>query len=176
MPVDPGAYCDVTDLRKGDIPLPPFMGDGSSYVNGAAEEIDAAIGHTYVTPVELDPDTNPGERPAFLLLKKINWLLASGRLVLDLAAAGEDADLHAYGRHMLKEGLGLLSQVSDGEIVLTGAELVPPPEGEEGVSTGPSIHNEDSESLVQSFYDRHNYTKPLELIATPAEPYGAVNE
>jgi hypothetical protein len=150
------------------------MGDGAKYVDGAAEEIDAALGGIYVTPISIDIEANPEQRPAFLLLKKINWLLASGRLVLDLAAPGENADLHAYGRRMLDEGLALLGQVAAREIVLTGAELIPPPPGEEDSPTGPTIHNEDDVSLVESFYTRHNpYTMPVPSLRPP-EPYGNV--
>jgi hypothetical protein len=164
------AYCTVNDLRKGDIPLPSYMGDGQKYVDGAADEIDAALGHIYVTPIALDPATKPEQRPASLLLKKINWLLASGRLVLDLAAAGENTDLHAYGRQMLTEGLMYLQQLTKGEIVLTGAAPIPVPEGQEKSFSGPAIFNEDPESLVEAFYTRHNGTL---LPAAPAAPYGA---
>lgn len=172
MPVNPNAYCDITDLRKGDIPLPGYMGDGSKYVDGAAEEIDAAIGHIYVTPVVLDPDAKPTDRPASLMLKKINWLLASGRLVLDLAAASENQNQHAYGMGMLKEGLALLAKVQSGEIVLTGAAPIPVDSAtQEGVFTGPAVFNEDEQSLVQSFYDRHNPNIPAASLLPP-QPYG----
>lgn len=174
MPASQSAYCSVADLRYGDIVLATYMGDGGKYVDGAAEEIDAAVGHIYVTPMLLD-SADQKQRPAALLVKKINWLLASGRLVLDLAAAGEDSDLHAYGRRMLDEGLALLKQVSSEEIVLVGAAPLPVPEGEEKNSTGPAIYNEDAESLVESFYERFNPYRnpPFQYPPLPAEPYGA---
>lgn len=169
-------YCGTDDLRKGDIRLPAYMGDGQQYVDRAAEEIDAVIGHTYVTPVVIDVVGHPEYRPTFLLLKKINWLLASGRLVLDLAAAGEDSDLHAYGRSMLREGLDLLTKLSESEIVLTGAEKLTPPEGQTSPATGPIISNLDPASRVEQFYI--DMAPPVLLPYPPVEyvshipPYG----
>lgn len=159
-----GAYCGTEDLRKGDIPLPSYMGDGSSYITQAAEQIDATIGMTYVTPVEFDVEAHPEHRPAFLMLKNINMLIASGRLILDLAIAGESDNMHAYGLGMLKEGLALLEKLGGGEIVLVGAEPIPVPEGEQGSFTGPMILNEDAESLVEGFYKR----------TAPGYPYGVL--
>lgn len=170
MPVVVGAYCELGDLRKGDLPLPGFMGDGTSFVVGAAEEIEAALGHIYVTPFNVGAGTDL-TRPSILTLKKINWLIASGRLVLDLAASGENNDLHSYGKRMLEEGLLMLAQLAAGEMVLDGAptpatedpELEPSP-------TGPVIYNEDSESLVKSFYDNANPYVPWR--SDVASPYG----
>lgn len=167
MPLVSGAYCGLEDLRKGDLPLPAYMGDGTNYVKGAAEEIDAALGHIYVTPFTVGPGTQL-TRPAILILKKVNWLLASGRLVLDLAASGEENDLHAYGKQMLNEGLLMLSQLATGQMLLEGAPVPETPE-EEPSPTGPFIMNEDEESFVQSFYDRHNYYTPVRLDAP--DPY-----
>lgn len=147
-------YCGTVDLRKGDIRLPSYMGDGQQYVDRAAEEIDAAIGHTYVTPVEIDLEDEPQYRPTVLLLKKVNWLLASGRLVLDLAASGEDSDLHAYGRQMLNEGLLHLTKLGEGEIVLAGAERIKVRGDDTGLQsrTGPLISNVDEVSRVEQYY------------------------
>ncbi len=152
-----GAYCNVTDLRYGDIPLPAYVGDGSKYVLAAAEEIDAQLGHIYVTPIVFNLVNKPQQRPSYLLIKKINWLLASGRLVIDLAAAGENTALQAYGEHMLKEALGILLQISQGDAILD-ADLVPESDDDDDDDddsrfTGPIIFNADSESLVESFYN-----------------------
>lgn len=156
MPTNPGVYAAVTDLRKGDIPLPSYMGDGSSYINEAADEIDAQLGHIYVTPLVIE--ATAANRPSILLLKKINWLLASGRLILDMAAASESTALHSYGNSMLKEGLTLLAQIGTGDIVLAGATRIDSGDTEKSF-TGPAIFNEDPSSLVQDFYDSHNPNK-----------------
>lgn len=144
------AYSTKEDLRIGDIRLPVRLGDGSSFVEDAADEIDAQIGHIYVTPITL-PDI-PANRPAILLLKKINNLIASGRLILDMAASAEDRTLHAYGYNMLKEGLSLLTMIQNRDIVLTAADQIDTDGDGEKSPTGPMIFNEDPESLVKGYY------------------------
>ena len=167
------AYCTVDDLLIGDIPLADKYGDGTSFVNMAADEIDSQIGHIYVTPVVFDestPEKAARVRPSKLLLKKLNYLFASGRIVLDMAAGGEDDNLHAYGKRLLDEALRLLSMVSDGRIELVDAPLIVP---EEVVAqdTGPMITNEDPYSLVQGFYDRFYKDHVYPVMPVPMRPY-----
>lgn len=143
------AYSEVTDLRHGDIPLQTQHGTGEGFVQDAADDIDAQVGHIYVTPIIVIDI--PANRPTRLLLKKINNLLASGRLLLDMAAAAEDDNLHSYGLQMLKEGMELLRRVSTGEVILAGATNL------DGNSDAPerlSISNEDPYSMVEGFYRR----------------------
>lgn len=167
------AYCEVGNLLTGDIRLAGKYGDGSQFVQLAADEIDSQIGHKYVTPVVFDESTPEAvalARPAKLLLKKINILLASGRIVLDMAAGGEDRDLHAYGANMVKEALGLLKCVQDGDILLTGAPLLT--EEATNENTAVSIVQEDAESLVAGFYTR--YSTPVAdfpFTIAPLRPY-----
>lgn len=160
------AYCDPEDLLKGDIPWPSRFGDGTSMINLAAEQIDSMIGHIYVTPVDIlvPPSEN---RPSQLLLKHINILLASGRMVLDMAAGGEDNDLHAYGQRLLEEALNMLAKIVKGEIQLSGATRI----DEAKSQTGPMITNEDAESLVEAFYTRMRPDVCRGLLVPPA-PYG----
>lgn len=153
MAVPSGAYSDTVDLLHGDIPLPQRHGDGAGMVTAAAEDIDSQIGHIYVTPIQVNPD--PKNRPTRLLLKKINNYIASGRLLLDMAAAGEDNDLHAYGRSLLTQGLELLAKIAEQEITLTGCETI----AGDVQQKPPSklfIINQDPESLVEGFYRRTN--------------------
>lgn len=159
------AYSTKDDLLTGDIPMPDRFGDGTKFVDMAADEIDGQIGHIFVTPIELED--LPVNRPARLLLKKINNLIASGRIITDMAAAGEDRDLHAYGRSLLLEGLDLLNRLSAGRIDIPGAAPLP---GTELDSTGPTIQNEDPESLVEGFYRQVSHGEirgPL----SPLRPY-----
>lgn len=166
------AYCDKTDLLTGDIPLAGKYGDGQSFVNFAADEIDGQIGHIYISPIVFDESTPvkvAAVRPAKLLLKKINILLASGRIILDMAAGGEDSDLHAYGRSMLREGIDLLKQITTGRIELTGAPLiviVTP-----GENSAVSIHQDDPYSLVEGFYTRYSSGYALPGRQAPMRPY-----
>lgn len=167
------AYCTKSDLRKGDIPLAAQYGDGTSLVNQASDEIDAHIGHLYVTPVTFADPLPATHRPSQLMLKNINILLASGRLILDMAAGGEDNSLHAYGRSMWSEGNQLLKRIASGEIELVGAEKVPE-EAPLSQNSGPIIVNEDPESLVAGFYQ--NYRGPgaggMSIPVRPVRPYG----
>lgn len=173
------AYCTKDDLLIGDIPLAAKYGDGSSFVNLAADEIDGEIGHRYETPVEFDettPEAVKRSRPSKLLLKKINLLLASGRIILDMAAAGEDRQLQQYGASMWKEAVELLEKICDGKVMLMGAPLLGGDTDDQNDNTRVSIHQDDPYSLVQNFYDR--YSTPLyPYVPTypgqmpPARPY-----
>lgn len=154
-------YSSKDDLLLGDIPLPPRFGDGTKFVQMATDEIDSQIGHIYVTPIDLED--LPVNRPARLLLKKINNFIASGRMILDMSLAGEDSELQAYGRSLLREGLDLLNKISTGKIELPAIKI-------EGgtVNDGPMIFNEDPESLVEGFYQVYSHGIPR---ITPLRPY-----
>ena len=169
------AYCVVADLLTGDIPLAGKYGNGTAFVNLAADEIDGQIGHIYVTPVVFDESTIEKAarvRPAKLLLKKINTLLASGRIILDMAAGGEDANLHAYGKSMKDEAILLLNMITTGKIVLTDAPVLA--EDVDNQNTGPSISNEDPVSLVESFYTSRQGVWPIGASPLPVAFYDEV--
>ena len=166
------AYCVKTDLLTGDIPLAAKYGDGQGMVNLAADEIDAEIGHSYKTPVdfdalEVDEASTAAVRPSKLLLKKINQLLASGRILMDQAAGGEDRALQAYGKSMWKEATDLLEAICSGKIQLQvpmiGDDSDTPVE-----NSKLSLVNADGYSLVQTFYDR--YSTPLYPVPPPSVP------
>jgi hypothetical protein len=148
-------YCEPTDLLIGDIPLAGKYGDGEGRVDFAADEIDSMIGHKYVVRVVVDDI--PANKPTILLLKKINVLLASGRIILDQAAGTENNNLHSYGKSMLDEGMSLLKMICNGEILLIGAELVP---GADAPNDTITVIQEDQYSLVGGFYDRFQSAFP----------------
>ena len=163
-----GAYCATEDLRLGDIrPMVPK----EDYVKNGAEEIDAALGSLYITPIVIDGSVAKN-RPAILTLKKINWLLASGRAILDMAAAGENTSQHAYGMGMLKEGLAMLAQIVGEDMLLVGAPLLPEEDDGQKDYTGPLIQNEDPESLVESFYQRGTELFTYPFGRAQPQPYG----
>lgn len=137
-------------------------------IRSQADDIDAQLGHIYQTPIVV-PD-EPKYRPTLLLLKKINNLLASGRLMLDMSAAGEDDNPNAYGMQMLREGLALLGQIQSGSIILAGAPRIDESTG----APGPLIHNEDSVSLVEQFYNP-TLRQQLSLFAIDRGPYAGNN-
>jgi len=163
------AYCAPADLLIGDIPLAGKYGNGTAFVQLAADEIDSQIGHIYITPIVFNESTPllvAKVRPAKLLLKKINTLLASGRILLDMAAGGEDDNLHAYGQSLVAEALVLLTKLMHRDIILTDAPLLPDEELRE--NTAATIIQEDDYSLVGAFYDRMqnpSYFKPAPIAA-----------
>lgn len=157
------SYCETTDLLVGDIPLPKGLRP-QQYVDSAANEIDMNIGFIYETPVNIAEDS-PVVRPARLLLRETCVKLASGRLILAMSTVAQRTELHAYGKRLVDEALAVLARIAAGEIILTGATPVPSDESDTNF-TGPQIHNVDSESNVEAFYDR---------IANPRYVFGPVD-
>ena len=165
-------YCTKDDLLTGDIPLAGKYGDGTAFVQLAADEIDAQIGHIYVTPVVFDEDTPEKVakvRPSKLLLKKINTLLASGRIVLDMAAGTEDDRLHAYGKSMHDEAILLLNMLSSRDILLVDAPKIEDEADDE--NTAVSVIQADPYSLVEGFYVRYGQTHLAPVLPLPMRPY-----
>lgn len=153
-------YSAVEDLLTGDIPTPAQL-DPGKFVQDAADEIDSKIGFRYATPVNLAQL----KRPAQLLLKRLNNILASGRLLLAATASGEQNELHAYAASLITEAQIALQQIVDGQILLQDADLADP--NAQVLVTTPLIGNKDSESNVEAFYDR---------IANPAYSFGLFGE
>ncbi len=143
-------YCTTEDLLIGSIPTPAYI-NKQKFVDDAADEIDSNLGARYVTPIVLT-ESIPAQRPFALMLKRINAHLASGRLILAAAAGGEDSDLHAYGRSLVREATDALRQLSNGDPVIPGAA---PADGSGSTPLGdvPIIVNGDPYSQVDGFYD-----------------------
>ena len=145
------AYCEVVDLLIGDIPTPAYL-DKQKFVDDAGDEIDSWLGARYVTPIVLQ-ESLPAQRPSFLMLKRINAHLASGRLLLSAATGGEDTDLHRYGWQLIQDALAALRSLVAGEPVLVGAQ----PADTSGMASSegsiPLITNGDPYSQVDGFYE-----------------------
>lgn len=122
--------------------------DLKSYFDDAADEIDAAIGFIYKTPVTTGADGGSLPRPVSLILKRINRYLASGRYIMAVASGGEDNGLHAYGLSLVKEATQALTGIASGANELT-AERIPDPN--EARRT-PAIQNAEAQSNVDAFY------------------------
>lgn len=147
---DGPAYCEVTDLLVGNVPLPAYV-DAQKFVDDAADEIDTHICQLYLTRVDVTDPTDTS-RVAKLFLKRVNAHLASGRLLLSVAAPEEQKQLHAYAKSMVAESLLALEGVESGEYILEGAI---PAEGLTEVPQSKAlISNLDPESQVEAFYDR----------------------
>lgn len=157
------AYCQTTDLLTGNIPTPAYMSP-QKFVDDAADEIDSKIGFVYETPVDIS-DVSPVVRPARLLLKRINVFLATGRLLMAAASAGEDVSLHAYAKKMVDDATTALDAIFAGDLVIEGATLLNP--ASEDATKAPMWSNPDIESAVDSFYGQ--------LIPTNAATSSRVN-
>jgi len=146
-------YSAVEDLVTGSIPLPTYL-DVPGAVQDATDEIDSRIGLIYKTPVDMSED-GPVSRPGRLLLKRIANFLASGRLLLQVAAPGEQTELHAYAKSLVDEAHAGIEAICNGTIALEGAEQV---ELEQRRSNTPLIANVDPSSNVEDFYNK--FTTP----------------
>lgn len=153
------SYCLVTDLLTGNIPTPALL-TPQKFVDDAADEIDSYLGQKYTTPLVL-LSTDPAQRPGYLLLKRINSHLATGRLILAVSAGGEDKNLNAYGKSLVDESIAALQELTEGNYVIVGA--LPLPGDTVGNSNSPLIFNVDDSSAVEDFMDR--------LINPPLVPY-----
>lgn len=145
-------YCKADDLLLGNIPRPPSQSqnDAQKYVDQAAEEIDAALGFKYQTPLVFD-ENNATQRPSRLLIKKINVHIATGRLLMAADAAGSDDQVHQYAKYILETGTQALQMIVNGDVELVG----PQPINATGSSaSGPRVFSGDTESNVEAFYDR----------------------
>jgi hypothetical protein len=145
-------YSAVEDLLVGATALPKALVP-QMYVDDAANEIDSIIGFIYKTPVDIS-ETSTAVRPVRLLLKRLNNHLATGRLITAMSSNSQRTDLQPYGASLIREVLAVLQQIQSGDLVLDGAERVPPADGSVANPTGPQIFNVDSESQVEAFYDR----------------------
>jgi phage gp36-like protein len=138
-------YSTVDDLLLGDLQTSRTL-DKEQFVNDAADEIDSTIGSRYKVPIATANGTVAAH--SLLLLKRLNNHIATGRLILAVAAPNEQATLHAYGKDLLKNALEVLCKIRDGEVIIEGAEA------SDSLSTGvlgPVGINADAYSAVDTF-------------------------
>ena len=141
------AYSAPDDLLLGDLIVSESVGK-QKYVDDAADEINSAIGFLYTIPVVTDAQ---GVDPIVgMVLKRLNNWLATGRLIMALAAGGEDTNLHAYGLSLVTQAQATLAQIASGELKLPGA--APAPGTEDNRPEGASVSNVDEYSAVEAFY------------------------
>jgi phage gp36-like protein len=147
--VPDSTYSTVDDLLLGDMPVAVGFSK-QKFVNDAADELDSVVGRRYKTPLNV-ADDSPLPRHARLFVKRIANHIASGRLILALAAGGEDQALHAYGWSLVKGALDALEQIACGDYEIPGAEPLPGT-SEEAKNAGPTVKNVDATSGVEAFY------------------------
>lgn len=145
-------YCTEADLLISGVRLPQgSQVTSQSVISAAAEEIDAAIGMFYVTPITVE-ESDPEKRFDTLTLKRINAVLATGRMITSMATGGEQNRVQAYGEYLLRFGWGLLEQIQNGTIKLTSATPIEQTDSN-GTRRGPLLVTDNQQvSLVDSFY------------------------
>lgn len=143
------SYCADSELSPylGDVE-PPRDVTLKDWADMAADEMDSLLGQYYTLPIELS-EANPTQRADKLLLKKINAMLAAGRLITSMAVGGEGSTVHAYGNQLISDASKELARIAAGRTKLEGAELLP---DESKKQSGPMIANRDRHSFVDCFY------------------------
>lgn len=135
-------YCAPGDLLVGDMEFSSALSkDG--FIRDAADEMNSRLGFVYALPIV------GIAAHAVLLLKMINARLASGRLLMAIAAPAEDDSVHAYGQYLVKQAYDDLYAICNGQITLVGATTI--------VDANPnsaSITNVDDESAFDQFYNQ----------------------
>lgn len=142
-------YSEEGDLLVGDVLLPGGF-NKDKYIAEATDEIDSKLGFLYSLPIrgagEPPADLPPHEQ---LLLKVISNKLASGRLIMDVAMAGERQSVHAYGRRLVDEATNDLMQIANGVVEIHAVRLETAVAQE--ASKIPTVRNQDEESLLLGF-------------------------
>ena len=132
-------YCEIEDvlIHFGDLQLEADV-NLYSYINAAADEMNAELGQKYEMPLDLSNAASFVEP----LLRKWNAQLAAGRYML--AHYAGDMAMQPYGRMLVETVLADILKAVD----LTG---VPVSEGSTGRSGGPVVQNYDEVSAVTAF-------------------------
>lgn len=147
-------YCDESDLLIGDITLGVAY-SRAEFIAAAADEMDSRIGVRYVLPL---PAVEQLNTVTGLILKRINAQLASGRLIMSVASAGEDDSLHAYGKYLVDQAMDDLLRIERGDIILRMSDdSIVDEVGAASAPDGPIITNRDEQSGVDTFYENFTY-------------------
>ena len=180
-------YSHPDDLLVGTNIALPRMLSREAFVRDAAREIDSRLGFRYRTPlrfmrtlptgerIEVDPSDPSTHTPTFLTIQRLSNNIASGRLLLAIAAPGEDNTLNAYAMKLLRDAEGIFSQIDSGKIAL---ELAPRDEVSETRGSRMRVAGPDPYSRVEGY---SNLRRPFAVDAEPLpmdqpgyvrDPYG----
>jgi hypothetical protein len=143
------AYCEAADLLLDDTAR-EVNDELDRYCALGADEIDAAIGERYHTPVSIsDPAVS---RSAVLLLKNLNVFISTGRILMKDFTPTEGMTVHKYAQYLLDEAKRMLEAIKNGEQDLPGVPV------DSGGDTPPIVDNVlignvDPTSPVEAFYN-----------------------
>ena len=138
------AYCISADLPLGQLAarLPTEI-SVNTYMNAAADHIDARLGFRYVTPFDVE---GTGSLPLHQvkLLKGINAKRAAGQIILAATMATEDSVLQQYGLWLIQEADIELQAIISGDIMLS-APLV----DSDGYPIDPTTDPDDADAYAR---------------------------
>ncbi len=140
-----GHYCAETDLIIGDVTLTDSDLLVRKHIDGAADDIDAMLGSVYVTPIEQGVVSRSG----WLLLKRIAYHIASGKLLMEIDQAGEGTKVHDYALYLLQQANQALDSIVKGDVNLRPTVENANPNSARGKTL---VNNLDGYSQVESFY------------------------
>lgn len=180
-------YSHQDDLLVGtNIALPALLSK-EAFVRDAAREIDSRLGFRYRTPlkfmrtlpsgqrIEVDPADPETHTATYLTIQRLSNNIASGRLLLALAAPGEDNTLNAYAMKLLRDAEGIFAQIDSGRLAL---ELAPKEAASETRGSRLRVAGPDPFSRVEAY---GNLRSPFAADAEPLpmdqpgyvrDPYG----
>lgn len=170
-------YCTTDDLLiASNFPLPIGF-SSAQYVQLGTDEINIAISRLYKVPVVFGTaDEQTKYAATILLLKQLNQFLATGRILMAIAAPGEDSELHAYAKSLVDRSCYILEEISQSKIILEGADAnTNVPEDADFASPHGMVFQLDDYSGVEAFYDIVTspygiVKRPVPLPAPDAEP------
>jgi hypothetical protein len=139
------AYCVASDLPLGQLAgRLPIEISINTYMNAAADHIDARLGHMYLTPFDVEGvDSLPSHQVK--LLKGINAKRAAGQIILAATIATEDSVLQQYGLWLIQEADIELQAVQSGEVRLA-APLV----NSDGLPLDPTTDPDDADPYART--------------------------
>lgn len=130
-------YAASADLPLGQLSTRlPTEVNINSYLNAAADHIDARLGHMYVTPFVVS-GANSLPSHQVKLLKNINAKRAAGQIIMATTIATEDSLVHQYALWLIQEAEIELQAIQDGIVKLSA-----PPVDSDGVPL-PDIDDPD---------------------------------
>jgi hypothetical protein len=87
-------------------------------IENAEGEVDSALASIYDVPIDTDDISDSNKN----LLDTMCAKLAGGYLIISSASAGEDINVHAYGKMLITEARDTLQKIVAEDILLIGAE------------------------------------------------------
>ena len=141
-------YCEPDDLILGQLSedIPRWIGsDYNKQIELAAEEIDLMVGRVYRLPLTLVEGTID-----YLLMKKLNRFIATGRILMAASSANETSNVHKYAAYLLAQGNAALEAIVNGTLELVDQEKTD--DSLQDYDSGPSIFLSDKDSFIRDFY------------------------